>query len=229
MDTIEAAVADMAQGRFVIAVDNEDRENEGDLILAAAHATPAALAFLIRYSSGYVCAPMLGGVLDRLQLPLMVARDGNADHFGTAYTVTVDARDGTTTGISAHDRATTLRALAAAAAAVAASAAATATATATADPLPAFRRPGHVVPLRYHPRGVLARPGHTEASVDLCRLAGLPPVAAIGEVVLDNGAMARRDALLRFGRRHGIRVITIAALADYIRQHPLPADAAETA
>jgi 3,4-dihydroxy 2-butanone 4-phosphate synthase/GTP cyclohydrolase II len=199
LDPVERAVADVAAGHAVVVVDDESRENEGDLVLAASAATPEALAFLIRHTSGVLCAPMLGADLDRLQLPPMAAR--NEDPKGTAYTVSVDAREGVSTGISAADRARTLRALA--------------------DPRTAphdLTRPGHVFPLRAVEGGVLRRPGHTEAAVDLTRLAGLRPAAVIAEIVNDDGTMARLPELLAFGRAHDLSVVSIADLAAHRRR-----------
>ena len=198
---IERAIADVAAGRPVIVVDDEDRENEGDLIFAAAWATPELLAFTIRYTSGYVCVALTGEDCDRLDLPPMFHT--NQDKRGTAYTVTVDAREGVTTGISAADRAQTIRLLA--------------------DPDAKsvdFARPGHVVPLRAREGGVLRRPGHTEASVDLARLAGLPPAGALCEIVSakDAGEMARREELEVFAAEHDLRLITIADLIAYRRR-----------
>jgi 3,4-dihydroxy 2-butanone 4-phosphate synthase / GTP cyclohydrolase II len=182
-----------------IVVDDEDRENEGDLVMAADAATPEAIGFIVRHSSGVVCAPMLGEDLDRLEIPMMVSH--NEDPKGTAYTVTVDAVEGTSTGISAADRAATLRILADGA-------------SSAAD----VSRPGHVFPLRYHPGGVLRRPGHTEASVDLARLAGRRPAAVICEIVNDDGSMARLPELERFAEEHDLLVITIEDLIAYRRR-----------
>lgn len=198
---IDQAIADVAAGRPVIVVDDEDRENEGDLILAAACATPELLAFTVRYTSGYICAALTGPDCDRLDLPPMFHT--NQDKRGTAYTVTVDAREGVTTGISAADRARTIRLLA--------------------DPDAKsvdFTRPGHVVPLRAREGGVLRRPGHTEAAVDLARLAGLPPAGALCEIVSakDPGEMARRDELEVFAAEHDLKLITIADLIAYRRR-----------
>jgi 3,4-dihydroxy 2-butanone 4-phosphate synthase/GTP cyclohydrolase II len=198
-DRIEDALAAIAQGSMVVVVDDEDRENEGDLILAAEHATPERLAFMVRHGSGVICAGLPGDRLDALNLPLMVSR--NTESMTTAYTVTVDYRHGTTTGISAADRAATLRALV--------------------DPEAQpgdFNRPGHVFPLRAAPGGVLARPGHTEAAVDLVRLAGLSPGGALVEVVNDDGSMARRPELARFALEHGLPLITIKDLIAYRRR-----------
>jgi 3,4-dihydroxy 2-butanone 4-phosphate synthase / GTP cyclohydrolase II len=198
-DRIEDALAAMAQGSMVVVVDDEDRENEGDLIMAAGHATPERLAFMVRHGSGVICVALPGDRLDALNLPLMVSR--NTESMTTAYTVTVDYGHGTTTGISASDRAATLRALV--------------------DPKaqPAdFNRPGHVFPLRAVAGGVLARPGHTEAAVDLTRLAGLTPGGALVEIVNDNGSMARRPELERFALEHGLPLITIKDLIAYRRR-----------
>jgi 3,4-dihydroxy 2-butanone 4-phosphate synthase/GTP cyclohydrolase II len=198
-DRIEDALAAIAQGSMVIVVDDEDRENEGDLILAAEHATPERLAFMVRHSSGVICAGLSGDRLDQLNLPLMVSR--NTESMTTAYTVTVDYRHGTSTGISASDRAATLRALI----------------DQKAEPGD-FNRPGHVFPLRAAPGGVLTRPGHTEAAVDLTRLAGLHPGGALVEIVNDDGTMARRPDLERFARKHGLPLITIKDLIAYRRR-----------
>ena len=193
------ALAALAQGSMVVVVDDEDRENEGDLILAAEHATAERLAFMVRHSSGVVCAGLPGERLDALNLPLMVAR--NSESMTTAYTVTVDYRHGTSTGISAADRAATLHALV--------------------DPCAHasdFNRPGHVFPLRAVPGGVLVRPGHTEAAVDLTRLAGLYPGGALVEIVNDDGSMARRLQLGVFARSHRLPLVTIRDLIAYRRR-----------
>jgi 3,4-dihydroxy 2-butanone 4-phosphate synthase/GTP cyclohydrolase II len=196
LDTVETALARIAAGRPVVVVDDEDRENEGDIIFAAVHATEALLAFTVRYSSGVICVPMEEPRADLLGLPPMTAV--NEDRKGTAFTVSVDAREGVSTGISAADRAHTIRLLAAAR-------------TAAAD----LTRPGHVFPLRARPGGVLERPGHTEAAVDLARLAGLPPIGVLVEIVNDDGTMARLPDLLGFAARHGLAVISIADLIAY--------------
>jgi 3,4-dihydroxy 2-butanone 4-phosphate synthase/GTP cyclohydrolase II len=198
---IERAIADVRGGRPVVVVDDEDRENEGDLVFAAAKATPELLSFMIRYTSGYVCVSLPGADCDRLDLPPMYHT--NQDKRGTAYTVTVDAREGVTTGISATDRARTIRALA--------------------DPDSKsvdFVRPGHVVPLRAKDGGVLRRPGHTEAGVDLARMAGLPPAGVLCEIVSskDVGEMARREELEVFAAEHDLMLITIAGLIAYRRR-----------
>ncbi|WP_188316594.1 bifunctional 3,4-dihydroxy-2-butanone-4-phosphate synthase/GTP cyclohydrolase II [Solihabitans fulvus] len=198
---IEQAIADIAAGRPVVVVDDEDRENEGDLIFAAEKATPELLAFMVRYTSGYVCVSLTEHDCDRLDLPPMYHT--NQDRRGTAYTVTVDAKEGVSTGISAADRARTIRLLA--------------DGNAVAGD---FVRPGHVVPLRAKEGGVLRRAGHTEAAVDLARLAGLRPVGVLCEIVSqkDEGDMARRDELAVFAEEHDMRLITIADLIAYRRR-----------
>ena len=198
LDDVRRAIDEIAAGRPVVVVDDADRENEGDIIFAAAKATPELLAFAIRHTSGVICAPMLGEDLDRLGLPLMTSQ--NNERMRTAFTITVDAREGVTTGISAADRARTILAL-------------TDPATGPGD----LVRPGHVFPLRYTPGGVLRRPGHTEAAVDLARLAGLPPAGVLSEVVNDYGTMTRLPALREFADQHGLALISIAQLIEYRR------------
>jgi 3,4-dihydroxy 2-butanone 4-phosphate synthase/GTP cyclohydrolase II len=197
---IEEAVAAIAAGEMVVVVDDEDRENEGDLIIAAEYATPEAMGFFVRYTSGLICAAITGQRADELDLPLMVERNTEAQR--TAFTVTVDYRSGTTTGISAHDRSLTARAL-------------VDPATRPGD----LARPGHLHVLRAREGGVLKRAGHTEAAVDLARLAGLEPAGVLCEVVTDDGLdMARRDELEQFSRKHGLVLVTIADLIRYRRQ-----------
>jgi 3,4-dihydroxy 2-butanone 4-phosphate synthase/GTP cyclohydrolase II len=198
---IEAAIADIAAGRAVVVVDDEDRENEGDLIFAAEKATPELVAFMVRYTSGYICVPLTEVDCDRLDLPPMYHT--NQDKRGTAYTVSVDAREGVSTGISAADRAHTTRLLA--------------DPTATAGD---FARPGHIVPLRAKEGGVLRRPGHTEAAVDLARMAGLRPAGVLCEIVSqrDPGDMARLEELVGFAQEHGLTLISIADLIAYRRR-----------
>ncbi len=200
-DPIESAIAEIAAGRAVVVVDDEDRENEGDLIFAAEKATPELVAFMVRYTSGYICVPLPAADADRLDLPPMFRV--NQDRRGTAYTVTVDAREGVSTGISATDRARTIRLLAD-------------PATQEAD----LSRPGHVVPLRAKDGGVLRRPGHTEAAVDLARLAGLRPVGVLCEIVseTDPRGMARSPELKEFAAAHDLKIITIADLIAYRRR-----------
>ncbi|GAB2674074.1 bifunctional 3,4-dihydroxy-2-butanone-4-phosphate synthase/GTP cyclohydrolase II [Gordonia jinhuaensis] len=201
-DSVERAIADIAEGKAVVVVDDEDRENEGDLIFAAEKATPELVAFMVRYTSGYVCVPLDADDCDRLGLPPMYSV--NQDKHGTAYTVTVDARTDIGTGISAADRAVTIRRLA--------------DAESTAGD---FTRPGHVVPLRAKEGGVLRRPGHTEAAVDLARLAGLRPAGAICEIVSqkDDGSMAHADELRVFADEHDLAMISIADLISWRRRH----------
>jgi len=186
-------LAELRAGRMVIVMDDEDRENEGDLIMAAEHATAEAVAFMIRHTSGIICVPMEEAALARLDLPQMVPV--NSESHRTAFTVSVDLRAGTTTGVSSVDRAATIRALA------------------TPTSVPAdFARPGHIFPLRSRRGGVLVRAGHTEAAVDLCRLAGVTPIGVLCEVMNDDGSMARRPQLQEFARAHGLKIGTIADL-----------------
>ena len=196
---IEDAVAEIRAGRMVIVVDDEDRENEGDLIFAAEKVTPDHINFMVKHCSGIICVPMEGDRLERLSLPLMTTQ--NSESMGTAFTISVDAREGTTTGISAPDRAATIRTLI--------------DESSTAQDL---ARPGHIFPLRYTPGGVLRRAGHTEASVDLARLAGLYPAGVLCEVVNEDGSMARRPDLERFAETHGLVIISIADLIAYRRR-----------
>lgn len=199
LDSVERAIADIAAGRPVVVVDDEDRENEGDLIFAARRATPALMGFMIRHTSGVVCVPMLGADLDRLKLPPMTSV--NEERRGTAYSVSVDARDGVTTGISAADRAHTVRVLS----------------DSATEPYE-LTRPGHLFPLRAMSGGVLQRPGHTEAGVDLARLAGLTPAGVLAELVHDDGSMMRAPALREFADEHGLAMISIADLIRYRRR-----------
>ncbi len=195
---IENAIAAVGRGELVVVVDDADRENEGDLIMAAERITPETMAFMIRHTSGVICMPVEGPRLDELALPLMVAH--NTESQRTAFTVSVDARHGTSTGISAADRATTVRAI-------------LDPATHAED----LSRPGHIFPLRYRDGGVLKRAGHTEASVDLARLAGCYPAGVLAEVVNDDGSMARLPQLERFAATHGLQVISIADLIRFRR------------
>jgi 3,4-dihydroxy 2-butanone 4-phosphate synthase / GTP cyclohydrolase II len=199
-DDVDRAVKDIAAGRPVLVVDDENRENEGDIIFAASLATPELLAFMIRHTSGVICVPMREAELDRLQLPQMTSH--NTEHHRTAFTVSVDVRAGTSTGISAADRAATIRALAD-------------PATTATD----LVRPGHVFPLRYADGGVLRRAGHTEAAVDLTRLAGLPEAGVLSEVTNDDGTMARLPELRAFAAEHDLALISIAQLIDYRRRN----------
>jgi 3,4-dihydroxy 2-butanone 4-phosphate synthase/GTP cyclohydrolase II len=195
---IENAIAAVGRGELVIVVDDADRENEGDLIMAAEAMTPETMAFMIRHTSGVICMPVEGTRLDELRLPLMVA--DNTESQRTAFTVSVDARTGTSTGISAADRSTTVHALL--------------------DPETRpedLARPGHIFPLRYRDGGVLKRAGHTEAAVDLARLAGMRPAGVLAEVVNDDGTMARMPELEAFAAEHGLLLISIADLIRYRR------------
>jgi 3,4-dihydroxy 2-butanone 4-phosphate synthase/GTP cyclohydrolase II len=194
--SIRRAIDAFARGEIVVVTDDDDRENEGDLILAAVHATPEKMAFVIRHTCGIVCAPLTGEIARRLHLAPMVA-DADAIH-GTAFTVSVDYRHGTTTGISAEERTATIRALANGN-------------VGRAD----FVRPGHIFPLIAKEGGVLMRSGHTEAAVDLCRLAGLEPVAAICELVNDDGTVMRGPQVAAFAEAHGLERISVADLIAY--------------
>ena len=199
LDDVVRAIKDIADGRPVVVVDDANRENEGDIILAAAKATPELIAFMVRHTSGVICAPMRGEDLDRLQLPLMTTQ--NTERMRTAFTVTIDAAHGVTTGISAADRTTTLTKLT------------------DPDARPGdFVKPGHIFPLRYREGGVLVRPGHTEAAVDLTTLAGLPPVGVLSEIVNDDGTMKRLPALREFADEHGLALISIEQLIEYRRR-----------
>jgi len=201
--SIETAIEAIRQGRMIVVVDDEDRENEGDLTLAAEHVTPEAIAFMATHGRGLICAAMEGNLLDRLQIPQMV--QDNTSPFETAFCVTVEAREGTSTGISAHDRARTIQALVAP------------------DAKPSdFVKPGHVFPLRAKQGGVLARIGQTEASVDLARLAGLRPAGVICEIMNDDGTMARVADLTGFCARHQLPMVTVEALVAYrMRKDPI--------
>lgn len=197
-DSIESVIADIRKGKMVIVVDDADRENEGDLIFAAEKATPQNVSFTVRYTSGVICVPMEGGDLDRLELPLMTRQ--NMERMRTAYTISVDAARGVSTGISAADRARTIQLLA--------------NPKTQPDDLV---RPGHVFPLRYRDGGVLRRAGHTEAAIDLARLAGLRPAGVLAEIVNDDGTMARLPALRKFAKKHRLKLCTIADLIEYRR------------
>ncbi|MFC7860480.1 3,4-dihydroxy-2-butanone-4-phosphate synthase [Arthrobacter koreensis] len=204
LDSIAAAARAVAAGGAVVVVDDEDRENEGDIIFAAQHATAELMGFTVRYTSGVICVPMPGDWADRLDLPPMTAV--NQDVKGTAYTVSCDAAEGTSTGISAADRALTSRVLA--------------------DPASAasgLNRPGHIFPLRSHDGGIRARRGHTEAAVELARLAGCTPVGVIAELVHDDGSMMRLPALREFADEHGLPLVSIEELAAYLAAVPVSA------
>ncbi|MCL4516683.1 MAG: bifunctional 3,4-dihydroxy-2-butanone-4-phosphate synthase/GTP cyclohydrolase II [Firmicutes bacterium] len=196
--SIEDALPAFRAGEILIVIDDADRENEGDLVVAAEKASPEAINFMARYGRGLICLPVDGARLDELQIPL--AASDNPDRHGTAFTVSIDARDGVTTGISAFDRATTIRKVL--------------------DPQARpedFTRPGHIFPLRPREGGILKRAGHTEASVDLARLAGLAPAAVICEILNEDGTMARTPQLIEFAREHNLKIVTIADLISYRR------------
>jgi 3,4-dihydroxy 2-butanone 4-phosphate synthase / GTP cyclohydrolase II len=195
-DSVESAVADVAAGRMIIVTDDERRENEGDLIIAASKATPEAIGMMIRHGSGIVCVATTSDVLGRLQLGPMVA--SNRDRHRTDFAISVDAAHGVTTGISAADRTLTIRIIG------------------QPDARPEeLVRPGHVFPLRARPGGVLERPGHTEAAVDLAILAGLHPSGVLCELMNDDGTVARMDSIVDFKRRFGLRLISITDLVRY--------------
>ena len=197
-DPIDELLDELRQGRIVIVTDDANRENEGDLILAAEKAIPERINFMIRYTSGVLCVPMEGKDLDRLELPLMTLR--NTESMRTAYTISVDAKEGVSTGISAADRSRTIRLL-------------SNLSSVAGD----FVRPGHVFPLRYREGGVLRRAGHTEAAVDLARLAGLRPAGVLAEVINDDGSMARLADLMRFKEQHKLKICSIENLIAYRR------------
>ncbi|GMH34501.1 hypothetical protein BSKO_02335 [Bryopsis sp. KO-2023] len=201
--TIPEALEDIAAGKFVVVLDDEDRENEGDLIIAGDKITTESMAFMVEYTSGVICIAMEGEDLDRLELPLMVDSLDNKEAMRTAFTVTVDLAEGITTGISAEDRSRTIKRLS--------------------DPrsfASDFRRPGHIFPLRYQSGGTVVRAGHTEAAVDLSRLAGCHPAGVLCEIVnKEDGSMARTPQLLEFAKRYGLKCITIADLIKYRLKH----------
>lgn len=196
--TVEEAIVDYRAGKFVIIVDDEDRENEGDLAIAAEHITADAVNFMATYGRGLICAAMTGEMLDRLQIPLMVPQAQNRSGFGTGFTISVEAAAGVSTGISAFDRAHTIRTLI--------------------DPASRpqdIAMPGHIFPLRARVDGVLERPGQTEASVDLAKLAGLTPAGVICEVMSDDGTMARLPELIEFAAHHNIKIVSVEAIVQY--------------
>jgi len=199
--SLEEALADMRAGKLLIVVDDENRENEGDLVMPAEMVTAEAVNFIVTHARGLVCMPMLGERLDELEMPLMVGQNGSNKE-QTAFTVSVDYKKGTTTGISAQDRAVTIKSLL--------------------DPdtrADEFTKPGHLFPLRYHPGGVLARAGHTEAIVDLCNMMGMYPAGIVCEIMNDDGTMARMDSLEEFGEKHGLKILSIAQIIAYRRRN----------
>ena len=192
--SVEEALEDFKQGKFIIVMDDANRENEGDLIMAAEKVTPEAVNFAIENARGLLCMPIIGERLDELNISMMVDGNNSAKH-GTAFTVSVDYSKGTTTGISSYDRAATIRALA------------------NSDSRPEdFAKPGHLFPLRYQEGGVLVRPGHTEATVDLARMAGFYPAGIVCEILNSDGTMARMPELEAFSQKHNIKVVTIAQI-----------------
>jgi 3,4-dihydroxy 2-butanone 4-phosphate synthase/GTP cyclohydrolase II len=197
-NTIEEALNDIKQGKMIILVDDEDRENEGDIIIAAEKCSPEAVNFMASYAKGLICMPMTGERLDQLDIQAMVLE--NTDNHQTAFTVSVD-HSSTTTGISAHERAATIKAL-----------------IDPASQISDFRKPGHIFPLRYREGGVLRRSGHTEGSVDLAKLAGLNPAAVICEIMSQDGTMARVPELIEFAKKHQLKIATIADLIEYRRR-----------
>ena len=196
---IEDAIKDVQRGQFIIVVDDENRENEGDLVVAAEKATPSKLNYIIRNARGIMCVAITAQRLHELDIPLMVEK--NTDYFGTPFAVSVDAKNGITTGVSVFDRIETIKKLI--------------------DPKAKaadFVKPGHVFPLRAKEGGVLERQGHTEAAVDLCRLAGLYPCAVIAEIMNDDGSMAKLEQLEEFADKHDLRIITIKDLIKHIKE-----------
>ena len=199
--SIEKGLEDLKAGKFLIVVDDEDRENEGDLVMPAQHVTPDAVNFMVTHARGQLCMPMLAERLAELDIPMLPSRHSDAA-MPTAFTMPVDYAINTTTGISAHDRAATIRALI----------------DPEAQPTD-FIQPGHLFPLRYHKGGVLVRAGHTEAIIDLCRLAGLYPAGVVCEIMKDDGTMARMPDLIPMARQHALNILSIADLIEYRRQH----------
>ena len=196
---VEQAINDIRQGKMVIVVDDEHRENEGDLVMAAEKVTPEAINFMVKEARGLICVPMVAEDLERLALPMMVTRE--EDQYRTAFTISVDAKEGTTTGISAQDRAKTIQVIA------------------NPNSKPSdLVRPGHIFPLKYRTGGVLSRAGHTEAAVDLAKLAGLRPTGVLLEIMHDDGTMARLDDLKKFAQKHSLTLISIADLIRYRRE-----------
>src|SRR5688572_1592585 len=200
--TVPEAIEDIRQGRMVVVLDDEDRENEGDLTIAAEKVTPEVINFMARYGRGLICLPMTAERLDELRIPLMVRDEQNDAKFGTAFCVPIEAKKGTTTGISAADRARTIL-----------------TAVDPATKASDLARPGHMFPLRAMPGGVLVRAGQTEAAVDLARLAGLTPAGVICEIMDEDGTMARGARLEEFARTHGLKMVTVKALIQHRMRH----------
>ena len=198
--SMEEALKDLKEGKFVVVVDDEQRENEGDLVMPAEMVTPEAVNFMVTHARGLLCMPITGERLDELDIPLMIGQNASGKQ-QTAFTVSIDYNQGTTTGISAGDRAATIRAVI--------------------DPKASpedFSRPGHLLPLRYNPGGVLARGGHTEAIVDLCKIAGLYPAGVVCEIMSDDGTMSRMSELETFSQRHGLKILSIAQIIAHRRR-----------
>lgn len=198
-NTIPEVIEEIKNGGMVVVLDDEDRENEGDLIIAAAKVTPQDINFMATYGRGIICVPLSGEILDRLNLPLMV--QNNQDALGTAWTVTVDAKEDVDTGASAFDRAKTIEVLI----------------NPNTKPQD-LDRPGHMFPLRAHPGGVLARPGHTEAAVELAHLAGFSQAGVICEIMNEDGTMARAPQLFEFAKKHSLRICTIKDLVEFLKK-----------
>jgi 3,4-dihydroxy 2-butanone 4-phosphate synthase / GTP cyclohydrolase II len=196
--TIEEAVTDLQRGRCVIVVDDEHRENEGDLVIAAEKATPSKINFMIKNAGGLICVPIKGERLDELNIPLMVSEKENTEITKCKFTVSVDYKKGTTTGISSCDRSTTIKALA----------------DKNSNPKD-FSKPGHIFPLRYEEGGVLKRPGHTEAAVDLCKIAQLYPAGVICEILNEDGSTAKLEDLEKFAEKYNLKIISIDKLIKY--------------
>jgi len=199
-DSVESALESMKNGEFIVVVDDENRENEGDLVIAAEKATSSRVNFMITHGKGLVCVPMEGKKLDELKISLMVPEDENTEPTKCAFTVSVDYKKGTTTGISAFDRSETIKALI------------------NPESKPDdFHKPGHIFPLRAKEGGVLERPGHTEAAIDLMKLANLYPATVIVEIIKENGEMARLPELFKFAEKHKMKIITIKELEEYLK------------
>lgn len=207
--TIEQAISTLKAGRMIMLLDDELRENEGDLVIAAQHITPEAINFMARFGRGLICLPMAGELIDKLQLPMMAQK--NRSPYGTAFTVSIEAASGVSTGISAYDRAHTIQ-----------------VAIDSASGPESVISPGHVFPLRARAGGVLERAGQTEGSVDLSILAGLKPAAVICEIINDDGTMSRRDELASFSRKHDIPMVTIKDLIEYRIRHEMLVEEAAT-
>jgi 3,4-dihydroxy 2-butanone 4-phosphate synthase/GTP cyclohydrolase II len=197
--TIKKAIQDFRKGKFVIVVDDKHRENEADLVLAAEKAAPEKINFMIKEARGLVCVPMLGKRLDELRLPMMTKN--NTEFMKTAFTISVDVKNGTTTGISAFDRAATIKALA--------------DRNSKAED---FARPGHIFPLRCNSKGLGKRAGHTEAAIELCKLAGLYPAAVICEIIGENGKMAKIAEVEKMAKRHKLKIIRVMGLIKYRKE-----------